>query len=127
MLRLKAMIPTAERDSFVTWGRSGFIARWILITGMKSRENFFGYIKSFGAVDPSVRKNWFADVQSKPPLWILYCWKINDLYTANKDSVELRFLSNKDAELEKFLQEKYTLAAMEKFSMQIVKLYRLKE
>lgn len=126
ILKLKELIPESERNSFVTWGRGGFIANWILITNMPSREKFFGYIKSFGDVDPSIRKNWFKSVKENPPLWILYCWKKNELYTINKDSVERTFLSNKDAELETLLREKYELRAMEEISLQIVKLYRLR-
>lgn len=125
--QLKELIPESEQNSFVTWGRSGFVARWILITEINSRERFFGYIKSFGDVDPSIRKGWFKSVKENPPLWVLYCWKKNELYTIDKDSVELKFLSNKDAELEKFLQEKYTLKRLDDISSYIVKLYRLKD
>lgn len=126
-LQLKEFIPEDERTSFATWGRGGFIGRWVLITGMKSREKFFGYIKSFSDVDPVIRKNWFKSVNDNPPQWILYCWKVNELFTRNKDSIEFKFLSNKDGELEKFLQEKYTLKAMKRVSGQIMKLYRLKD
>ncbi|MBE8951090.1 MAG: hypothetical protein SR3Q1_10950 [Quinella sp. 3Q1] len=126
-LQLKESIPEDERNSFVTWGRSGFISHWILITGMKSREKFFGYIKSFGDVDPSIRKNWFKNINDNPPQWILYCWKVNELFKRDKDTVEFKFLSNKDEELEKILQEKYHLKDMRRVSRQIMKLYRLKD
>ena len=127
LLQLKEIIPESERHSFVTWGRSGFIARWSLVTNMNSREKFFGYIKSFGDIDPSIRKNWFQSIKENPPLWILYCWKKNEMYLRNRDSIERVFLYNKDKELEKFLVEKYELRAMKEVSMQIVKLYRLKQ
>ena len=127
MICLAEFIPPQERNSVVTWGRSGFIADWILNTDIKSREKFFGYIKSFGEVDPSVRKNFFEHVRENRPKWVLYCWKKQELYSDMKDSIEMVFLSNKDTELEKFLTENYTLETMENISGQIVKLYRLRE
>lgn len=127
MLKLADIIPTHERKSFATWGRGGFIAEWTLTTGLQSREKFFGYIKSFGETDPSIRETWFRHVNENPPLWILYCWLKVENDEKYKDSIIVKYLGNKDAELERLLAEKYSLAGEEHISSQVMKLYRLKD
>ena len=127
MLKLADIIPSHERKSFATWGRGGFIAEWTLTTGLQSREKFFGYIKSFGETAPSIRKTWFRHVNENSPLWILYCWEKVEIQEEYRDSILVKYLGNKDSELEKLLREKYTLRHMENISSHATELWRLNE
>lgn len=126
MIKFSDIIPQNERQSFVTWGRGGFIAKWTLTTGLRSREKFFGYIKAFGETDPSIRETWFRHVKENPPLWILYCWLEVETDATLKDSILVKYLGNKDAELERLLAERYTLRGEVLIYGQVMKLYRLK-
>ncbi|MBE8953622.1 MAG: hypothetical protein SR1Q7_10850 [Quinella sp. 1Q7] len=126
MIKFSDIIPQNERQSLVTWGRGGFIAELTLTTGLQSREKFFGYIKAFGETDPSIRATWFEHVEENPPLWILYCWLKVETDSTRKDSILVKYLGNKDAELERLLAERYTLRGEALIYGQVMKLYRLK-
>lgn len=117
---LQKIIPENERASFVTWGLSGYISRWILETGIKPRNRFFFNQKAFGMLDPNVRKEWFDGVTSNYPLWILYGGKL-------KVESLFIFIKLEDSEVENLLAEKYILKGEIPLEAQTLKLYRLKE
>ena len=120
MQELKEIIPEHERNSFVTWGLSGHISRWILETDIKPRNRFFFNQKSFGMLDPNVRQEWLDGVKNEHPLWILYGGKL-------KKESPFIFIKLDDSEIENFLEEKYVFKGEVQTHSQDLKLYRLKE
>ena len=117
---LKKIIPEDERNSFVTWGLSGYICRWVLETDMKPRNRFFFNQKAFGMLDPNVRKEWFDGVTSDYPLWILYGGEL-------KKESPFIFIKLEDSEVENLLSKKYVFKGEISLEAQTLKLYRLKE
>lgn len=120
VLRLKALIPDDERDSFVCWGNTCTGAHWILRTEMKPRNRFFTSVSWIAMADPSLRDEWFDDVRCDLPLWILYGTNPNRKPGEPPSWIE-------DAELEQLLAEKYFLRGEVYIFPQMMKLYRLKE
>ena len=117
---LQAVIPDDERHSFMTWGISGCMARWVLETDMRPRDRFFYNQAHFTALDPSVRVEWFDKVTSDYPLWILYGGKLT------RKAPEI-FIPPEDFDLEKILEEKYVFKGEVALKAQTVRLYRLKK
>ena len=119
LLRLKALIPDDERNSFVCWGDTCTGAHWILQTGIKPRNRFFTNVRWMAKADLSLRDEWFDDVRCYPPLWILYGTDPN-----RKTGAPLSW--TEDTELEKLLAEKYSLKGEVFIYPQMMKLYKLK-
>ena len=118
---LKKIIPENERDSFVCWGDHNTTPHWLIYADMQPRERLFMNNGNLINVDRAMWTEWFGNVTSKPPLWILYgvtCEK-------NPDG-EFKALDS-DAELERLLAEKYSFKGETFIFPQIMKLYRLKE
>lgn len=117
---LVKIIPPDERDSFMTWELSGNMARWILETDMRPASRFFYNQRGLSKLDPSVRKEWFEDVEKNNTLWILYGGKL-------KTKALSILTSPEDADVEKLLSEKYVYRGEVSLYSQDLKLYRLKE
>ena len=121
ILKLRAIIPDDEKDSFACWGAWNTGAHWILQTDMKPRERFFMNNSQMTRIDPSVRTEFFGNVRRNYPLWILYGTAPN----RKPDEPPITF--EEDAELEQLLAEKYSLKGEVYIYPQLMKLYRLKD
>ncbi|MBR2774023.1 MAG: hypothetical protein IKD73_03425 [Selenomonadaceae bacterium] len=118
---LKKIIPENERDSFVCWGDHNTTTHWIIYADMKPRERLFMNNAFLIKVDRDLWIEWFNNVTSNPPLWILYGTR------PDRKIGELPRLPHELPEIEQFLADKYSLRGQVKLSDQMMKLYRLKE
>lgn len=121
ILTLQDIIPKDERNSFVVWSNFCTSSHWLLRTDMKPRERLFMNNAQLANADPALRKEWFDNLRKDYPLWILYGF---DLERKTEKPPEQR---TDDAELEKLLEEKYSLKGETYIFPQIMKLYRLKD
>ena len=115
---MQKLIPHAERNSVVTWGHSGSVARWILETGIKPRDRFFYNQTALSPMDPTIRNGCLARIKQDYPLWILYGYELD------KEALFI-FVSLKDEELERLLEDKYVYKGEVSIGVQTLKLYRL--
>ncbi|MBD3879357.1 MAG: hypothetical protein SR1Q5_06710 [Quinella sp. 1Q5] len=116
ILALQALIPDAERKSFVIWGNFCTGAHWILQTNIVPRERLFMNTGQCAKLDPGLRQEYFDNLHKDFPLWILY-----------GGESPLPYDSNNDSELEQVLAEKYSLKGEVSIYPQLMKLYRLKD
>lgn len=117
ILKLRALIPDSEANSFVCWGNFCTGSHWILQADMKPRERFFMNNTLLMKVDPKLRKEFFGNIRQDYPLWILYG------VTFGKEHRPL----DSDSEFEQLLAEKYRLAGEMYIYPQKMRLYRLKD
>lgn len=118
---LKKIIPENERDSFVCWGDHNTTTHWIIYADMKPRERLFMNNGFLINVDRALWTEWFGNVTSNPPLWILYGTR------PERKPGEPPRLPHELPEIEQFLSAKYNLKGQVQLSRQVMKLYRLKE
>lgn len=116
ILKLRALIPESEANSFVCWGNFCTGSHWILRADMKPRERFFMNNKLLMRVDPKIREEFFGNLRRNYPLWILYGVAFDK---------KLKPIDS-DKEFEQLLAEKYSLMGETFIFPQIMKLYRLK-
>lgn len=116
ILKLQALIPDAERKSFVIWANFNIGSHWILRTDMMPRERLFRNNSPDSRIDPRLREEFFNNLRRDYPLWILY-----------GSESQLPDDSTNDPELEQLLAEKYLLKGEAFIFPQTMKLYRLKE
>lgn len=121
VLKLRALIPDDEKDSFACWGAWNTGAHWILQTDMKPRERFFMNNGLLVKMDPKIREEFFGNLRRDYPLWIIYGT------APNRKPGEPPITFSEDAELEQLLAEKYSLKGEVYIYPQIMKLYRLKD
>ena len=126
-LRLKEIIPPDESDSVMFWGEGLHASHWILATGIFPSCRFFGNVKAFANVDPNVKLEWLEAARDNSPQWIIYSAPVSEFVGYEKDEWIKAFRTNRDVDVEKLLQEKYTLADEMETYMDSFRLYRLKE
>ena len=127
MPRLAEIIPPEERGSVMIWGEGLQMSHWILTTGIFPRCRFFGNIKAFANVDPNVKREWLDVTRANPPKWIIYSAPAMEFRGEEMISWEKFFRTNRNADVEQLLQEKYILVdGMESYVDSLL-LYRLKD
>ena len=127
ILRLAKIIPRDERNSVMIWSEGTQASHWILITGIFPRCRFFGNIKAFANVDANVKREWLENVRADFPKWIIYCAHESEFSGDYPDDWTKHFRQNRDADVERLLQERYNLSGEAEIYMDSMKLYRLKE
>ena len=120
ILRLRDMIPEAERSSFACWAGFCSGSHWILRADMLPRERFFMNNGLLAKMDPNVRAEFFGNVRRDYPLWIIYG------VSPDRNFDEPPKFLDEDVELERLLAERYTLRGEVYIWPQLMKLYRLK-
>ncbi len=117
ILKLRALIPDSEANSFVCWGNFCTGSHWILQADMKPRERFFMNNTLLMKIDPKIRKEFFGNIRQDYPLWILYGVTFNRKHEP----------FDSDKEFEQLLAEKYQLKGEVYIYPQTMRLYRLKD
>lgn len=120
ILRLRDMIPEAERSSFACWAGFCTGSHWILQADMKPRERFFMNNGLLARMDPKVREEFFGNLRRDYPLWIIYGTD------PDRNFGEPPKFLDEDVELEQLLEERYTLRGEVYIFPQLMKLYRLR-
>ncbi|MBQ4405163.1 MAG: hypothetical protein II857_12265 [Selenomonadaceae bacterium] len=127
IVRLAKIIPPEEKNFVMIWGEGFQMSHWILTTGIMPSCRFFGNVKAFANIDPNVKLEWLETARDNPPRWIIYSAPEKELAGEEMDSWMKSFRTNRDADVEKFLQENYTLEAEMETYFDLLLLYRLKE
>ncbi len=126
MLRLKEIIPPDERGSVMIWAEGLHASHWILVTGIYPRCRFFGNVKAFANVDPNVKREWLDVARANPPQWIIYSAPVSEFTGDYPDDWTKHFRQNRDADVERLLQERYNLVDETETYLDSFRLYRLK-
>ena len=126
MLRLGELIPPEEGNSVMIWGEGTHVSHWILTTGIYPRCRFFGNVKVFATVDPNVKREWLAVARDNPPQWIIYSAPVSEFTGDYPDDWTKHFRQNRDADVERLLQERYNLVDETETYSDSFRLYRLK-
>ena len=126
MLRLGELIPHDERGSVMIWGEGTHVSHWILTTGIYPRCQFFGNVKAFAHVDPNVKREWLAVARANPPQWIIYSAPVSEFTGDYPDDWTKHFRQNRDADIERLLQERYNLVDKMETYQNFFGIYRLK-
>ncbi|MBR3051119.1 MAG: glycosyltransferase family 39 protein [Selenomonadaceae bacterium] len=127
MLRIAQIIPPEERGSVMIWGEGTHVSHWILTTGIMPRCRFFSNIKAFANVDPNVKREWFENISSNLPRWIIYSVTESEFSGDYPDDWTKNFRKNRDADVEELLKEKYSIEAETKTYQNFFWLYRLND
>ena len=80
----------------------------------------------FGKSDPAVIDEWLQNVRRDPPKWIVYNALEEEFTGKTMDYFQYTFCRQRNSEIEKILDEKYSLAD-ELSRGYLLKLYRLRE
>ena len=126
MLRLKEIIPPDERGSVMIWAEGLHASHWILTTGIYPRCRYFGNVKAFATVDPNVKQEWFEVARANTPQWIIYSASVSEFVGDEEDEWIKAFRTNRDADVERLLQERYNLVDETETYLDSFRLYRLK-
>ena len=126
MTRLAELIPIEERGSVMIWAEGLHASHWILITGIMPRCRFFGNVKAFATVDPNVKREWLEVARANPPQWLIYSAPVSEFVGNEEDEWIKAFRTNRDADIERLLQERYNLADETETYLDSFRLYRLK-
>lgn len=126
MTRLAELIPLDERGSVMIWSEGFIASHWILTTGIFPCNRFFDNVKAFAKVDPNVKREWLEVARDNPPQWIIYSAPVSEFIGEEVDEWKKAFRTNRDADVERLLQDRYNLEAeMETYGDSFL-LYRLK-
>ena len=126
LLRFGELIPPDERGSVMIWGAGTHVSHWILITGIYPRCRFFGNVKAFANVDPNVKREWLEVARTNPPQWIIYSAPVSEFTGDYPDDWTKHFRQNRDADVERLLQERYNLVDETETYQNFFGIYRLK-
>ena len=124
--RLKEIIPPEERNSVMFWGEGFLASHWILVTDIYPRCRFFGNTKAFASIDSNVKREWLDLARANLPLWIIYNAPVSEFDDNEANEWVKAFRSNRDADVESLLEEKYILADDTELYFASFRLYRLK-
>ena len=127
ILRLKEIIPPDERGSVMIWGEGFAVAHWILLTGIMPRCRFFGNVKAFANIDPTVKREWLESFRANPPRWIIYAAPASEFTGDYPDDWTKHFRQNRDADVERLLRDSYNLAGETETYSDTLLLYRRKD
>ena len=127
MLRIAKIIPLEEKNSVMIWGEGTHVSHWILMTGIYPCCRFFSNVKAFANVDPNVKREWFEIFRNNFPQWIIYSAHEGEFSGDYPDDWTKHFRQNRDADVERLLQERYNLAGETETYQNYFRLYRLKE
>ena len=127
MNRLKELIPPEERNSVMYWSEGMHVSNWILTTGIFPCCRFFNNVKAFVNIDPNVKREWLDAARANPPKWLVYSAHQSEFSGKKVNTWIKSFRINRDSDVEKFFQEKYTFVDGMKFYQDYFWLFRLKE
>jgi len=125
--RLKEIIPPEERNAVMFWGEGLLASHWILVTEIYPRCRFFGNTKAFANIDSNVKREWLEVARANPPQWIIYSAPVSEFDGNESDEWIKAFRANRDSDVERLLQEKYSLADDTELYFASFRLYRLKK
>lgn len=126
MLRLAELIPPEEKNSVMIWGEGLHMSHWILTTGIFPRCRFFGNVKAFADVDTNVKREWLDLARANPPKWLIYSAPESEFSGDYPSDWTKHFRQNRDADVERFLRENYSLSGEINTHQNFFGLYRLK-